>query len=335
METNKRALKNIIIFLSIGILVLFMIFVINQITQIFVITSNIHPLLGRGVLIVLTAFFGIAIIVPILGFLRLPGALIPPDQQDKRAYAKYIDQLKKRIISNPHLKKEGFLLDVNADCDKEVERAMYLLNEKARDIVKSNASTVFTTTAISQNGALDGVFVFISLTSMVWKIAHLYNQRPSLRDLWVLYINVGATVLLAREIDDLNLLDEQLEPVIASLLGGTLGNLVPGATFITNLVVNSITEGAANAFLTLRVGAITIQYCSSLHKTDRKILRRSATLEACGMLNSIIQENSMAITKAFLEASKKVAVNTLTKSKHKLSQLMRKKNTSDKNHMSS
>jgi hypothetical protein len=34
------------------------------------------------------------------------------------------------------------------------------------------------TTAISQNGVLDGFFVLASLSRIVWRISHIYNQKP-------------------------------------------------------------------------------------------------------------------------------------------------------------
>jgi len=192
---------------------------------------------------------------------------------------------------------------------EQVEKAHEQLDLETVKVIKEASSTVFLTTAISQNGVLDAFFVLSSLSRMVWKISHTYNQRPTFKEILYLYANVAATVLMAREIEDIALMDEQLQPVVNSLIGGTLGNLVPGVTAITNLIVNSVIQGSANAFLTLRVGIIAKKYSASLTKVDKRLIRRSATLEACTLLGVIVQQNSVSIVKAFASASKKATID--------------------------
>ena len=48
-------------------------------------------------------------------------------------------------------------------------------------------------------------------------------------------------------------------------------------------MVNSVFSGAANAFLTLRVGIIAKRYCASLVLAERWAIRRAATVEAARM----------------------------------------------------
>ena len=49
---------------------------------------------------------------------------------------------------------------------------------------------------------------------MVWRVAHLYYQRPSLREMTYLYANVAATSFVAGELDDLEL-HQMIQPVVA------------------------------------------------------------------------------------------------------------------------
>ena len=193
----------------------------------------------------------------------------------------------------------------------EILRAYSILDLQARGHVKSKATGVFLSTAISQNGVLDSFFVLGTLTKMLWEVAKIYEERPSTSQMVSLYGNVAATVLMARGIEDIDLLDEQIEPIIASILGGGMAALVPGAVMITNLVVNSITEGSVNALLTLRVGCIAQRYLSSLTKPNRRVLRRSATIEACKMLGEVMKVNTVIIVKAFGKGAKNAAKNTL------------------------
>ena len=84
-----------------------------------------------------------------------------------------------------------------------IDEALRVLDDDANAIIKQMASTVFLTTAVSQSGRLDGLLVLAAQSRMVWRVAHLYYQRPSLREMLYLYANVAATSFVAGELDDL------------------------------------------------------------------------------------------------------------------------------------
>ena len=79
----------------------------------------------------------------------------------------------------------------------------------------SESVRVFLATAVSQSGRLDGLLVFAAQSRMVWKIALLHYQRPSVRDMINLYANVAGTAFVASEIEDINI-NEHVEPVIGA-----------------------------------------------------------------------------------------------------------------------
>jgi len=62
-----------------------------------------------------------------------------------------------------------------------------------------------------------------------------------------------------------------------------------------SLIVNSVANGTANAFLTLRVGSITKQYCEALSSPSRSLVRRNATLSAMAIIGDIVKENGSRI----------------------------------------
>jgi len=144
---------------------------------------------------------------------------------------------------------------------------------------------------------------------MVWQIAHVYYQRPSLRELMRLYANVAGTTLLVSEIEDLDI-SEQVEPVITAALGGSLAGAVPGVSLVAGIITDSILEGTANAYLTLRVGSVCRQYCAPLVAVQRKAARRSASIEAAALLGSIVLQSAGAVSKAVAEAAKKAGAGT-------------------------
>ncbi|HEY5466980.1 MAG TPA: YcjF family protein [Clostridia bacterium] len=307
MDNIGKSFKKIVMLATGGLMFLLVLVAFNQTVQIVNFTTEIHPVLGKITLIVLTIIFGLMVFIPIAVLLKFSKAPDLPKNRLSPEYHAYLEKLKNRLRKNQVLKDAEFVFVEEAETAEEVERALAILKEKSRTVVKSNASAVFLTTAISQNGVLDGAFVLASITRMVWQVARIYDQRPSLKQMAVLYGNIAATVLMARGIEDLDLMEGQLEPLIASVLGGSLATLVPGAVTVTNLVVNSITEGSVNALLTLRVGCLAQRYCASTTRPDQRKFRRAATVEACSLLGSMIKENAVIVIKAFGLATKRAA----------------------------
>jgi hypothetical protein len=301
-----RYLKTVFVFGSFVVSLLFALFVINQTVQVVDLASRVKPILGVVVLWTLLAVYTVAIIVPVVLFLRLPAPLRPPKAEDSLDFPRYLEALRKRLSANRHVNgrdltgREG------------VEGALAFLNSEADQIVRATASKVFITTGISQSGRLDALLVLSALSQMVWQIAHLYYQRPTPRDVMYLYGNVGATVFLTSELQDVEV-HEHIEPILASTFGSAVSTL-PG----TALLVNSMLTAAGNAFLTLRVGAMAKRYCGSLTVSDRRSLRREATAEAVRVFGAIVSQSTSAITKALWEVSKKKVGNTLSETSSRL-----------------
>lgn len=294
----KKTIRIIILSVSIFILVVFILFVINQTVQVVTLAQNVHPQLGQFALYGLLFVYAFLVIFPLYLYLRLPRALQPPDSEESQAFKRYMDRLSRRLRKNRHLKGNPVSNRV------EIEYALQILNKEADQIIKRNATMVFITTAISQSGRLDTFTVLITQFRLVWQIAHLYYQRPSLRDMIHLYANVAATAFIAGELNDLDI-SEQVEPIITSVLGATLTGAIPGVHTVAGIITNSLLSGSANAYLTLRIGAIAKQYSGSLIKKERKIIRRSASYEAARMLSVIVMSSAGNISKAMVNAAMK------------------------------
>ena len=307
MDNIGKTLKRVVLLVAGGGLLLFVLIAINQTIQIVDIASGVHPVFGTITLVFLLLAFGAVVFIPIAMLMKFSQAPELPRDASSPEYRTYVENLRLRLSKNKVLKEEGFVFDAGADTVQEVERALAVLHLKSSAVIKANASAVFLTTAISQNGFLDGAFVLVSITRMVWQVAKIYQQRPSPRQLAALYGNIAATVLMARGIEDVDLLDEQIEPVIASVLGGGLASLVPGAVTVTTLIVSAITEGAVNALLTLRVGSLSQRYCGATVRQDPHKIRRAATVEACSLLGAMIRENAVIVLKAFGKATRRAA----------------------------
>jgi hypothetical protein len=297
MESSLK--KNISIILgSISILIIlsFTVFLINQTAQIINLVSAINPLLGQVVGWILIIMYAALVILPVIIYLRLPKVLQPPVEQSSPEFDLFIRKLSKR------LKKNKYLTGMSVSTFSDIEKAIKILNKQTDILIRKNATTVFLTTAISQSGRLDAITVLVAQIRMVWQVAHVYYQRPSLREMLQLYANVAGTAFIAGELNDIDI-SEQVEPIITSVLGASLTGSIPGITNVAGIVTNSLLTGSANAYLTLRVGAITKQYCGSLLKKERSVIRRSASLEGAKMLSVIVMNSAGNITKSIVNAA--------------------------------
>jgi hypothetical protein len=146
--------------------------------------------------------------------------------------------------------------------------------------------------------------VLAEQTRLIWQVAHIYNQRPTLRDFGRLYANVGATLFAASKLEDLDLRD-QIEPVIKAAVGHSMASLVPGLDKVASIVMQSVLDGTANAYLTLRVGIICQSYCRSITALDRRKAHRNASIAAASMLGSIVSGSAASVTRAIVAAARK------------------------------
>jgi hypothetical protein len=212
---------------------------------------------------------------------------------------------------------------------ESVNEALVRIDQEAQKIIKGSGGGVFTTTAVSQNGSLDGLFVFVVSMKLIWKISTLYNQRPALRDLLKLYTNVFATVLAARQIDDLDIVAEQLGQILPAVMTGTLGSVVPGMSFITSFVADSILEGTINTLLVLRVGLLTQLYSRSMTRPESKRLSKTATVQACKMLGEIISKDLISIIGVWSKSAFKSVTRVPRNTKDTLMEFFRIKSSDE------
>ncbi len=292
----KKTFVKITLFIAaIGILS-FILFIINQTAQVTTLATQINPIFGQIVLWVLIITYIAFALVPLIIYLRLPPPLSPPQSEDSPEFEKHLEALRRQLSVNPHLENPDL------SSRQKIEEALTLLNEKATKLIKDTASTVFLTTAVSQNGRLDAFLVLAAETKLVWRLAHIYYQRPTFRDMSTLYANVAATAFIASELQDLDI-SAQIEPVLSTAFGSFAGT-VPGLHHASTIFINSVTTGAANSFLTLRIGMITKSYCSALVLEEKRTLRRSATVESARLLGGIVTQGASRLSAAVWTASK-------------------------------
>ena len=198
--------------------------------------------------------------------------------------------------------------------DQEVvQHYFHHLDEASQQIILDNANAIFLSTAISQNGSLDSLVVLFTMLRMVWHLANMYQTRPSLASLGKLYIQVASVVLMARTIEDTDLIELQMEPLITAIIGESIASAIPGMVPISNLIVGSMMEGAVNAFLTLRVGLITQEYLKGSDRVQAQAVKRSTSFAALKYMGLIIRQNGKIVVESVAKSVRKASVDTTKK----------------------
>ncbi|MBP1749595.1 MAG: hypothetical protein H6Q52_2134 [Deltaproteobacteria bacterium] len=290
-----KSAKNLAIIAALLILVLFIVFVINQTILIVAFADRFHPIFGSMVLGILVVIYAACIFVPVYFFLRMPSPAKVPRSEDDPEFPAYLNDLAKRLGKNSLVAGP-----VSASKD-DIEAALKAIDKHADEAIKKTAARIFISTAISQNGKLDGIIVLAAQSKLVFDIARSYYQRPTVRNLLYLYANVAAMVFFATELEDMDL-SETIQPILAGVLGSASG-AIPGFQVASMILVSSVISGSSNAYLTLRVGAMTKHYCRSLTEPSRRAVRHYATVEATKMLGSIVAEGSKRIYGAIWTSS--------------------------------
>lgn len=263
--------------------------IIAGVTSLISLADRIHPIAGTIVFWTVCLAAGFFALYFAIAYTKLPAALGPPEEDSGPKYDAYLQALRARLAANPRAR------DLPLVTKEEIEKAIGHLSSQADLVVRRTASTVFLTTALMQNGRLDGLIVLFTQIQMVGRVARIYVQRPSPRELARLYANVAGTAFIASGLESLDL-GEMVAPLAVSVVPALKGG-IPGLSGISALLVKCVSNGAANAFLTLRVGEVARRYCELTSKCPPELIRKSATAAAVQHLGRIVRENGALVVK--------------------------------------
>ncbi len=271
-------------------------------TSLISLADRIHPVAGNVVFwtIVLAAAGGALYFA--IAYSRLPSALIPPQETSGPKHEAYLEALRIRLTGNPRTR------GMSVATEEEVESALAILSTEADSVVRRTASTVFLTTALMQNGRLDALILLFTQIQMVTRVARVYVQRPSPREMVRLYANVAGTAFISSGLESLDL-SEMVAPLATSIVPALKGGL-PMLSGISALLVKCVSNGAANAFLTLRVGEVARRYCELTSRSSPELIRKSATAAAVQHLGRIVRENGALVVRKIWEATGRALIDS-------------------------
>ena len=302
VAVQNSSARRLIVAFAVLISVCLVSLVIAGVTSLISLADRIHPIAGTIVFWSICAAAGFFALHCAIAYARLPAALIPPEEDSGPKYDAYLEALRVRLAVNPRTRGKPLATE------EEIENAVGLLSAEADSIVRSTASMVFLSTALMQNGRLDGLIVLFTQIQMVGRIARIYVQRPSPRELIRLYANVAGTAFVASGLESLEL-GEMVAPLAVSVVPALKGG-IPGLSGISALLVRCVSNGAANAFLTLRVGEVARRYCELTSRCPPELIRKSATAAAVHHLGRIVRENGALVVRKIWESTGRALIDS-------------------------
>ena len=111
MENNQslsRTLTSVLMKVGIGLLVLLLLIVFNQVIQIVNFMSRIHPVLGSITLFILVVILASLFLLPLISFLRYKKMPELPSDEDGEEFEKYLIKVRAGLESNRYLRELGF-----------------------------------------------------------------------------------------------------------------------------------------------------------------------------------------------------------------------------------
>ncbi len=301
MNGQSTGARKIIIGLVVLLTVCVISLIITGLVSLISLADRIHPIAGAVVFWTVVLAAGAFALYSIIAYAKLPAALIPPEEISGPKHDAYLQALRVRLATNPRTR------GLPVSTDDETESALGVLSTEADSVVRKTASTVFLSTALMQNGRLDALILLFTQIQMVTRVAHIYVQRPSPRELIRLYVNVAGTAFISSGLESLDL-GEMVAPLATSMVPALKGG-IPGLAGISALLVRCVSNGAANAFLTLRVGEVARRYCELTSRSSPELIRKSATAAAVQHLGRIVRENGALVVRKIWESTGRALID--------------------------
>lgn len=283
-DTTQRILKYLFVALAVlaGLLLLFL----NR--NLASLAEWIYPGSEIWTHIVLVA-------VEVIAFLRLwhglfggQRHLLLMDEDSPEEQRHFAEELARRMRKNPLIIEAGITPEGKGPIPESeyLERCLALLDAKANAEIEQNAKRIFLATALSQNGRLDALIVFVSLCRLVWRVSAIYNQQPHPREIASLYLAVASSTFLALSLEELDISTEitvGFGEAFHAMVPAGLTASIPFAGKALQTFTASTIDGAANCYLALRAGIITRNaYAYGMRKEEKP--SRTAVFKEAGAL---------------------------------------------------
>ncbi len=296
MKKKKDTTKTFWYAIAIGFILLFVLILLSSILDVGDRLRAVHPYVEYG-------FYGLSFILVYLLILRpvhiilfSPAFSVETTLDDAKVINHGVHKkVAKRLLEDPNLSEDNQtrLNDALKSNPEDLKLALnhvftHHVKKEMNSVIKKHAKTVMLSTAISQNGRLDFFTVIVVNLKMIKELVVMCGFRPSFKNLSKLTVNVFSTALIAEGLENMDITELMPTSTVNTL--GEVPFIKPG--------LSSVTQGISNALLTLRIGIVTRKFLfSDAKEITKEEIRRTALIEAAGMIPSVVGDALMILPK--------------------------------------
>lgn len=253
---KKSKTKIFWISIAIGCLIVFTLMLLSSVINIGERLRKIHVSVEIAFYVLVFLIVFLVIINPIRIILTSPNfeicTTLDPDSHKVRSVYRAVAR---NMAKNQNVDEEHRLLLTKYKNYDELQMNMTVvfhdcIKKNLNNIIIKKAKTVLISTAICQNARMDMITVFSVNLNMIKDLVTECGFRPNMTNLSKLTINVFSTALIAEGLESISIDD---------ILPNSVNNALGQIPFIKP-VMASVTQGIANALLTIRIGCVTRKY---------------------------------------------------------------------------
>ena len=253
---KKSKTKIFWISIAIGCLIVFTLMLLSSVINIGERLRKIHVSVEIAFYVLVFLIVFLVIINPIRIILTSPSfeicTTLDPDSHKVRSVYRAVAR---NMAKNQNMDEEHRLLLTKYKNYDELQMNMTVvfhdcIKKNLNNIIIKKAKTVLISTAICQNARMDMITVFSVNLNMIKDLVTECGFRPNMTNLSKLTINVFSTALIAEGLESISIDD---------ILPNSVNNALGQIPFIKP-VMASVTQGIANALLTIRIGCVTRKY---------------------------------------------------------------------------
>lgn len=253
---KKSKTKIFWISIAIGCLIVFTLMLLSSVINIGERLRKIHVSVEIAFYVLVFLIVFLVIINPIRIILTSPSfeicTTLDPDSHKVRSAYRAVAR---NMAKNQNVDEEHRLLLTKYKNYDELQMNMTVvfhdcIKKNLNNIIIKKAKTVLISTAICQNARMDMITVFSVNLNMIKNLVTECGFRPNMTNLSKLTINVFSTALIAEGLESISIDD---------ILPNSVNNALGQIPFIKP-VMASVTQGIANALLTIRIGCVTRKY---------------------------------------------------------------------------
>ena len=287
-----------------AVILLTVVFTVNQLQAAAQLFSSFHPYAG-----VLFLLFSAAVIFAALytGIRLFSVPTIPalPEHENSKGMDLYTDYLAHRMpVHSMHPEASKQQKD-----QRWVRTNLKFLEVDSLNITKQIATKNFFVGAFAQNTSYGTTTSLFNNIKVIWNIYTIHNREQHPRE----FITLVRSVYACLPLSDFKKEDipAHIKPIIQSAFSNTLSTLLPGGNLLTPFFLNLFLAGSTNTYLTCLAGIIATHHCQVMNHNDKKEIIQQSMFEASFMLKEIVRECNPTLSVTISKAVKNAGIDSL------------------------